>query len=84
MRTIQHQIEDAPHSANSIWEYQGMTEEEKKLYHMDGDGFYWVDESEAYNHGPYPTLEEAKAERDKYFEWLNKTHPENFIEAHGQ
>lgn len=72
MITRHHKVpgeEACRHAASSITEVRGWTDGREQFR---GDGFYFWDETEAGETGPFGTLAIAIEQRDLYFKTLNR------------
>jgi hypothetical protein len=68
MQQINHKIEEGQHAAHSITEVHNFDEDQDVNDRgIEGDGFYFWDETEAEAVGPHATLEVAVKARDAYY-----------------
>lgn len=56
--------------------------EDTKRFGWDGPGWYFFDDTEAYMHGPFASMDEAKEAERNYFDWPNSgVSPEKYRET---
>ena len=73
MKITEHIIGPSRHSTDTIMEVSDWASghsDDEELAGYQGDGFYFVDETEASVYGPYKSVEEATRHRNEYWAQL--------------